>query len=473
MAKIIGNTTATPNPQPDWNQTDETKADYIKNKPDLSNISNSGNVVSIKDFGAKGDGVTDDTVAIYKALQSDVERIYFPAGIYIFGTIGAEGWLDEWYQAEGYRDDTMPEGKYLDDGVDVTSNKIIYGDGATTIIKTPDYTQDERINDDTVDSLVPSAMFDLTDASNVVIRDLCLDGNENNTETRQKAIRFRRSNNITIENCEIKNFRFLRGSAIHTTTSSENISIINNDIHGCVSGIHLSKIKHAIVSNNHIYDLESSVNDELTGGILINGTPDNYTGIHTYIIDNVIEDARHLRGIKVYHSDNIMIKNNTISNCSNGIWLTPVKEIFHRNIVVEGNYLYHNDIKLADGANAWAEIYAGRTFNSVFKDNIIEAANEDYQAICEGSSGQNTIINNEVRCGKITIGETSTYIDIKELNEKLDAVANEFNAVLGEISQGLDDLHQVALSYQIGDIESAMQNLTDAVDGLESEVLGN
>ena len=35
MAKIIGNTTATPNPQPDWNQTNETKADYIKNKPDI------------------------------------------------------------------------------------------------------------------------------------------------------------------------------------------------------------------------------------------------------------------------------------------------------------------------------------------------------------------------------------------------------------------------------------------------------
>ena len=33
MAKIIGNTTAIPNPQPDWNQTDETKADFIKNKP--------------------------------------------------------------------------------------------------------------------------------------------------------------------------------------------------------------------------------------------------------------------------------------------------------------------------------------------------------------------------------------------------------------------------------------------------------
>lgn len=37
MAKIIGNAIAMPNPRPDWNQTDETKADYIKNKPTFDN----------------------------------------------------------------------------------------------------------------------------------------------------------------------------------------------------------------------------------------------------------------------------------------------------------------------------------------------------------------------------------------------------------------------------------------------------
>lgn len=34
MAKIIGNTTTTPMAIPDWNQSDSTKADYIKNKPE-------------------------------------------------------------------------------------------------------------------------------------------------------------------------------------------------------------------------------------------------------------------------------------------------------------------------------------------------------------------------------------------------------------------------------------------------------
>ena len=31
--KIRGNTVGVPNPQPDWNQTDQTKANYIRNKP--------------------------------------------------------------------------------------------------------------------------------------------------------------------------------------------------------------------------------------------------------------------------------------------------------------------------------------------------------------------------------------------------------------------------------------------------------
>ena len=38
MARIIGNTTATPTPVSDWDQTDKKKADYIKNKPDIDGM---------------------------------------------------------------------------------------------------------------------------------------------------------------------------------------------------------------------------------------------------------------------------------------------------------------------------------------------------------------------------------------------------------------------------------------------------
>jgi hypothetical protein len=38
MDKIRGNTVGTTMPQPDWNQTDPTKADYIKNKPEIKDF---------------------------------------------------------------------------------------------------------------------------------------------------------------------------------------------------------------------------------------------------------------------------------------------------------------------------------------------------------------------------------------------------------------------------------------------------
>jgi hypothetical protein len=40
--RIIGNPTTTPVAIPDWNQTDETKANFIKNKPKLSKVAQSG-----------------------------------------------------------------------------------------------------------------------------------------------------------------------------------------------------------------------------------------------------------------------------------------------------------------------------------------------------------------------------------------------------------------------------------------------
>jgi hypothetical protein len=62
MSKIIGNTTATPNPRPDWLQEDETKADYIKNKPDIDSVI----ADAFNDFAVK---VSDDKVVnTYKEL---------------------------------------------------------------------------------------------------------------------------------------------------------------------------------------------------------------------------------------------------------------------------------------------------------------------------------------------------------------------------------------------------------------------
>lgn len=50
MTKIIGNTTATPYPRPDWEQNDPTKADYIKNKPSkVSQLENDSGYITSED----------------------------------------------------------------------------------------------------------------------------------------------------------------------------------------------------------------------------------------------------------------------------------------------------------------------------------------------------------------------------------------------------------------------------------------
>ena len=56
MSKIIGNTTATPNPRPDWNQTDETKADFIKNKPTILTEDDVIDLISENGGTTGGDG---------------------------------------------------------------------------------------------------------------------------------------------------------------------------------------------------------------------------------------------------------------------------------------------------------------------------------------------------------------------------------------------------------------------------------
>ena len=67
MAKIIGNTTTTPMAMPDWNQTDNTKADYIKNKPTV--LTEEDIIVLISENG----GITDGAGGVGKSTSQGGE----------------------------------------------------------------------------------------------------------------------------------------------------------------------------------------------------------------------------------------------------------------------------------------------------------------------------------------------------------------------------------------------------------------
>jgi hypothetical protein len=84
MAKIIGNTTATPNPRPDWGQTDATKADYIKNKPPVQSADGLVNSVIVGT-----DASTNIHYSYVGGVGSKVEVLTAEIGKF-YNTTGAE-----------------------------------------------------------------------------------------------------------------------------------------------------------------------------------------------------------------------------------------------------------------------------------------------------------------------------------------------------------------------------------------------
>jgi hypothetical protein len=76
--------------------------------------------LNVHDFGAKGDGVTDDTQAINQALQAAHDQqanVYFPSGTYLCNTPGSDG-------------------NILNLHADGLQGITIYGDGNTSVITT-------------------------------------------------------------------------------------------------------------------------------------------------------------------------------------------------------------------------------------------------------------------------------------------------------------------------------------------------
>jgi len=117
--------------------------------------------VSVKDFGAVGDGVTDDTAAINAALATK-KSVYFPSGTY------------------------MTTGGHVIPYVNETTDQTIFGDAAfSTIIKKISGT---------------SAVFDFRQYVHSSIKDLTIDGNS----LAGVGVMWR-SHNSTIEHIIIKN----------------------------------------------------------------------------------------------------------------------------------------------------------------------------------------------------------------------------------------------------------------------------
>ena len=191
------------------NNTLETLLHDMKDNGALVGVIDSSVVVSVKQHGAKGDGVTDDTAAFTSAIAA----------------LGACGTL------------YVPNGKYLVDGaVNLVSNMAIVGGANVEIIRKPN-------------ALNVYEVLALHNVENVVVSNLIVRG-ERATHTGTEGewgnvVSMKGAKNVRIENCLIADGW---GDGVYIGTGNEgceNISIINCEIeNNRRNGVSVVNVEH-------------------------------------------------------------------------------------------------------------------------------------------------------------------------------------------------------------------------------------
>lgn len=189
--------------------------------------------VSVKDFGAVGDGVADDTAAIQLALDVG-GGIYFPAGTYL-----------------------VKDSTNTSNGVVLApiNNSVLFGDGSSTIMKLGAHTSRKH------------NIFRLDNKNNVTIQNMKLDGNFVNqtfpADEFSHSIRIvDGSSNCVVDNCIIVDSR---GDGVYIGDETTGATAIGNG--NAVRNCFLSGNTRQQISVVHAFNTDIAFNK-------VNGTID-------------------------------------------------------------------------------------------------------------------------------------------------------------------------------------------------------
>jgi len=268
--------------------------------------------VSVKDFGAVGNNIVNDTAAIQAAVNSGAKEIYFPNGTYVITSIN------------------------------ITSGMRLFGPG---ILKKT--------------SVTGTSMFNI-DSNNVEIDGLTFNGASVSTliptaNTADNAIYVSGTStplqytNIKIQNCTING---VAGYGIRIDYAS-NVWILNNNISYCgYAGVTLLSVIHGIIDGNRILNINSSAGAVNWYGISI--TRDSTQTLanssrptNCVITNNVVSNVPQWTGIDIHAAFKCVVDGNQVYFCKNGMYAQydsstdtykqPSESIIFSNNIVEGN----------------------------------------------------------------------------------------------------------------------------------------
>lgn len=401
-------------------------------------------VLNVKDYGALGDGVTDDTAAIQDTVDAAINGgiVFIPAGAYIVDP---------------------------DVSINLTSGITLMGASRKSVLKIKD-------NADVLDNLIK-----VENADRVVLKDFTVDGNRTNQDasdavsvnygvyvassddvriqnvyvhdTTGVGIHVYNSVGTTVTDCESS------GNRYHGFECEQDTNTLwqgNRGHHNSRHGIFISPgevggtgaignvIDGNSFDNNESYGVGFGID---AGGLSIGLTKDNA------ITNNAITDNAEY-GISAYRVDDVLIAGNTIAfNGFFGIYLYRAE----RNQVL-GNRLHNNsqttngayDEILLEGAND-----GQASQHNIISDNFIyiNGVNKANYGIREATSsdGPNVIKNNYIPSagvsGRALIQHANTAYDLlsdtpasntSSLRTFDDGVAIAPNATLPGGTMGLD-----------------------------------
>lgn len=279
---------------------------------------------NVKTFGAIGDGIADDTVAIQNAIDDVASNgggtVRFPTGVYL-----------------------------VSDNLNVTGDNIEFlGDGNGSHIK----------------STVDKTIFNSMEFNNLAWRRLRLTG----VRTRPGqtgygfGIQVGSANNVIVENCYFDNFLgkavFYTGAEYHGAIMNNLPQgvhdgwIINNYIESCADGAMVYNDGRRIVVSGNTIKKSSNNAIYIDDSHRMDGTEIARETMEIVVTNNLIEDTIGSSGINLAGTSNTLVSNNIVSNGGQstdpvnnvlGISVTSVQnDIQSTHNIIEGNTIVGN-----------------------------------------------------------------------------------------------------------------------------------